>query len=222
MLCLDYAAVMTDGQVKSDDLARLAPHMEEVVPQDEPSNKWSTLLVGAHAGTSLPLALAVEKKGAEGIPSAPGYVVRCVTNFCEQLCLSTIEVVTDGEPAILELAEAVRSARLPLITRLRTAPAHSKGPVGPADAAIKVIGGQIRTMKLALEEKYATRIDTGWTIFPWLVRHSSWLVARFAVRACGQTSYQQAFDSVFQGEVAPHRRASSVARSSLCVRSHGA
>ena len=137
------------------------------------------------------------------MPSSPGYVVRCVVHFCEQLCLSTVEVVTDGEPAILELADAVKRARQPLSTRLRTAAAHSKGPVGPADAAIKAVGGQVRTLKLVLEEHYATRIDTGWTIFPWLVRHSAWLVARFAVRACGQTSYQQAFDAVFQGELAP-------------------
>eukprot|EP00975_Prorocentrum_lima_P063027 12889043-Prorocentrum_lima.AAC.1 len=85
----------------------------------------------------LPSGVGDEKNGAEGIPSQKGYVVKAVCTFMEMLCLSAVEIVSEGEPAMTELIQAVRQARLPLRTTLRQAAPHSKGTVGPADAVIR-------------------------------------------------------------------------------------
>eukprot|EP00975_Prorocentrum_lima_P064679 12899021-Prorocentrum_lima.AAC.1 len=58
-----------------------------------------------------------------------------------------------------ELIEAVRQARLPSRTTLRQAAPHSKGTVGPAEAVIRHVGGQIRTLKLSTEELHKTRVQ---------------------------------------------------------------
>ena len=74
---------------------------------------WSTTLVVVHVGAGLSVATAVERKGAKGVEETlvpdqvVGFVIQVVLTFLKRLCLDTVILQTDGEPAIVELAEAV-------------------------------------------------------------------------------------------------------------------
>ena len=40
-------------------------------------------------------------------------------------------------------------------------------------------------------------------IFPWIVRHSSWLMTRFLVKATGMTAYAAVYGEEYRKEIVP-------------------
>ena len=60
---------------------------------------------------------------------------------------------------------------------------------------------QVRTLKTDLETKIKSQLLTSMAVWPWLVRHSAWLVERYQMRANGRTSYQDCFGTVYTGIV---------------------
>lgn len=168
---------------------------------------WSTTLVVVHRGTGLMVATAVEKKGAEGlrnpVPDAPGgYVVQVVLTFLKQLCLDTVILQTDGEVAILELAENVAKERHKP-TRLRVTPTRSSQSNGAVESAVGRLAAQVRTLRAQVEEAYDTTLNPNMCVWPWLVRHAAWVLGRFSIRASGRTAYEEAYDSEWRGDLCP-------------------
>ncbi len=82
------------------------------------------------------------------------------------LSLDTEVLQTDNEPAIV--GEAVKAARLPKEIRLRGAPAASSQCNGCVGQTIRHVGGQVRTLRIAIEAKYATKLHAGLAIWPWI------------------------------------------------------
>ena len=78
---------------------------------------------------------------------------------------------TDGEPAILDLANRVGDLRLGE-TLLEHSPVGDSRSNGLAERAIQSVQKQIRVLKLALERNMKTKISVEHACFPWLVEHS--------------------------------------------------
>ena len=174
---------------------------------DQIEDVWATTLVVVHVGTGLTCSTAVEKKGAQGVREGPdlpalpaGYVVQVVLTFLKRLCLDTVILQTDGEPAIKELANEIEKARTKP-TRLRNTPAHSSQSNGAVESAIGHISGQARAMRAQVESAHGVVLTPNWCVWPWLIRHASWLMGRFSVRASGRTAYEEAFDSEWRGDL---------------------
>jgi len=49
--------------------------------------------------------------------------------------------------------------------------------------------GQVRALKLQLENSYNTRLTSKHPIMPWMVKHAAYLLNRYAIHADGNTSY---------------------------------
>ncbi len=76
-------------------------------------------------------------------------VVQVTLTFSKRLCLDMVILQTDGEPAIVELAEAVAKAR-PQTVAWKT-PAHSSQSRGTVESCVGHLAGQLRTTRAQLE-----------------------------------------------------------------------
>eukprot|EP00969_Alexandrium_andersonii_P187201 8271173-Alexandrium_andersonii.AAC.1 len=72
---------------------------------DEPEQAAYTILTIVDEGTGFPSAVALNHKGVDP------YAVRSVTSFLNRLSHRTVRLRTDGERAIVALAERVRRDR---------------------------------------------------------------------------------------------------------------
>ena len=132
---------------------------------EEAPRAWATCLAMVHVGTGMVLTAAAAHKGKSGSapPSVPqpepaeAYATKVVAAFINQLQLSDVVLQTDGEPAIKQLADAVRGERQRQGTGktfVRQAPAHSSGGNGVVEATIGRVVGQVRTLRAAVEARY--------------------------------------------------------------------
>ena len=115
---------------------------------DKIEDAWSTTLVIVHVGAGVCVATAADRKGVRGVeetlvPEQPvNFVMQVVLIFLKRLCLDTVILQTDGEPAIVELAEAVAKLRPKTLTR--KTPAHSSQSNGAVESGIGHLAGQVR------------------------------------------------------------------------------
>ena len=92
-------------------------------------------------------ALPVEKKGA-----ADPHAVEQLAAWVDMLGSSQVAIRSDGEPAVMQVAAAVRDARRAgSVTTLETfAPGDHAGN-GLAEIAVGLVGGMVRTLKNEVE-----------------------------------------------------------------------
>ena len=86
--------------------------------------------------------------------------------------------------------------------QLQHAPKGSHASNGAAERAILEVARQVRTLVHALETRYpGYRLKTEGHVFPWLVRHASWLITRFLVKDDGRTPYERLRGRDYKGEI---------------------
>ena len=104
-------------------------------------------------------------------------------------------LMTDGEHAIKALAEAAAKEMKGL--QLQHAPKGSHASNGAAEKADKYAH-----LSMPLETRYpGYRLKTEGHVFPWLVRHASWLITRFLVKDDGRTPYERLRGRDYKGEI---------------------
>jgi hypothetical protein len=117
-----------------------------------------------------------------------------------------VQIKTDGEQAIQWVAKRVAELRQPSKTSFIMAGKYSHEDMGYVERANLLIQNQIRVVRFDLEGrlKGGGRVLPGTLLFPWLVRHASWLLMRFHVRqSTKQTAYQRCVGRVYDGAVVP-------------------
>ena len=77
----------------------------------------------------------------------------------ESMGHTKITLVTDGEPAIVQLQAKIQARREPLITVPRNPPAYDPESNGAAERAVREVQGHIRAVKLRFETKIKVSID---------------------------------------------------------------
>eukprot|EP00969_Alexandrium_andersonii_P339828 15021909-Alexandrium_andersonii.AAC.1 len=85
----------------------------------------------------------------------------------------------------------------------RTPPKYSSGSLGLCERTHLTLAGQERTMRLEVESIYGKQLLPSHVLWPWLVRHASWLVARFHVRSNGRTAYRDVHDVDYKSAIIP-------------------
>ena len=165
-----------------------------------PQEAWATILVGVDENTRFPFALNVENKSESNI-----YMHKqCVQFINNTLRHKKVIIHTDGEPAIKSLARYIQIARKDHDTILEVAPRYSSGSTGMAENMIKRVAGQARTLRMSVEQRYHITIGVDMVVWPWLIRHASFLLARFDVWGTTQrTAFYQLNDYAYTSELAP-------------------
>ena len=107
---------------------------------------------------------------------------------------------TDNESAIIRIAEYVQKNIGSHKLQLRQSPRYSSASLAHGESINSVFAGKIRTWLYELSHYYGREFDAGHPIFPWLVKHVSWLLGRFH-KVQGMTPFRIVRGYDYLGEV---------------------
>ena len=82
---------------------------------------------------------------------------------------------------------------------IRATPKDWKQAHGSIGKMQQTLFGQSRTLRLQLQERIRTEIKSNRCIFPWIVKHSQFLLNRFLAHEDGHTSYFRRWKKDYQG-----------------------
>ena len=106
--------------------------------------------------------------------------------------LGHVEMVlkTDGEPALVQLAREIKRLRIQP-TLVRHPPAYDPQANGAAERAVQEYMGQLRKLKIGLEQRIGKKIESTWAILEWLSELALVLLSRYQVGKDGKTSHRR-------------------------------
>ena len=146
------------------------------------------ILTGIDVETGMTMATVVGDKQGDF-----QYHVRCIQAFLMecgrvQAVLNTTILQSDQEDHLIALLKTVAAKMGGNIT-VRQAPTYTSQAQGSVERFHRTLMGQFRTLKAQLQHNYDRTITSKHPIVPWLVRHTAYLLNRYAVHADGNTSY---------------------------------
>ena len=131
-------------------------------------DQQTTALHAVDVITKLGMSVVVPRKGRSRYAKAE------LKKFIMEVGRTYGIVQFDPEPALRSLVESVLEDLGGLSSRATPVGwKQAQGSVGNMQATLY---GQIRTLKLHVKEKYDLDIPCNSTLFPWLVKHSQWLL----------------------------------------------
>ena len=151
--------------------------VEDVVPStlpeqpEEPHKK--RLLIGRDRWTKSVQAHLVRCKGLDD-PT----IVKRVTEAVDELGYRKLIIKTDGEPALVNVQEAVARRRTHE-TLMENPRAYDPQANGGAERAVAEVKAQMRAIKIGLEARVRVAVDPRWPIVEWMIPHSADLINRF-------------------------------------------
>ena len=162
-------------------------HLDYCFPGDEDGQRL-TVLVVVERHTKMKKAVVVPSKGSTG-----RFAARMVMELIEECGDKDRHIImkSDQEHAIQYLVDDVCTARTGARTIVEQAPKRSKGSNGVVERAVQSVEQYLRTLKSALDEKMAVRIDTKHPILTWLCEYAGHMMNRLEVSADGKTAYER-------------------------------
>ena len=148
----------------------------------------SAILTGIDVETGMVMATMVGDKQQDF-----QYHVNCIQSFLMecgrvQAILNSTILQSDQEDHLIALLQTVASKMGGNIT-VRQSPAYTSQAQGSVERFHRTLMGQIRTLRAQLQQNYDRTITSKHPIVPWLVRHTAYLLNRYATHADGNTSY---------------------------------
>ena len=131
--------------------------------------------------TSMTASHICECKGPED-----KWVISKLTEDIEGWGYTDIILKTDGEPAIVRVADAVKQARTQP-TLLQSPPAYDPAANGVAEHAVQDFMGQMRACKLGLEQRINVEVPTNAKVIEWMAEHASNTINKALVGHDGKT-----------------------------------
>ena len=111
------------------------------------SGDATPMLVAKDRRTRMVFALTVERKGA-----ADPHAVEQLAAWVDMLGSSQMAIRSDGEPALMQVAAAMRDARRAgSVTSLETSAPSDHAGYDLAEKAVRLVGGMVKTLKNELE-----------------------------------------------------------------------
>ena len=153
------------------------------------------LLIGRDRWTKSVFTFLVKCKG-RGDDKIVNKIVRAV----DALGYRKLIIKTDGEPALVEVQEAVARARVHE-TICENPLAYDPQANGGAERAVQEVKAQMRAVKIGLEMKVQATVNPTWAIIEWMLPHAADLINRFLVGADGKTAYYRVHMRHFNGMV---------------------
>ena len=162
-------------------------------PDDEDDKQ--VMIVGRDKWSQAVHADIVEAKGNTDAAAAQG-----IKNFITSFGYKRIELKTDGEPALVDVAKTVKRVS-EVDVLLKSPPAHDPQSNGVAERAVREVKEQLRATKIAFERRLKSKIDPKSPVLLWMVVHSVETINRFLVGADGRTPHYRLHNRNFVGKV---------------------
>ncbi|CAL1147058.1 unnamed protein product [Cladocopium goreaui] len=155
-----------------------------------------TVLTAICKDSQYPFAMVVPSKGG-------GYYSRdALAAWIRDLRWNKVTIQIDQENSMNKLFDRVRDL-MPERVEIRKSPRYSSQSLADGEMVNGLIAGKIRTWLCELSESYATKIGTEHYVFPWIVRHSAWTLARFHVNKSKTTAFRVIKGRDYVGELIP-------------------
>ena len=175
-ICADYCEIGEDANDKTDKQYCLVAR-----------DRWSKAIY----------ATVVEAKGNSDVHCAKG-----LKAFIESIGYSRLELKTDGEPALVDVARKTKEISEAKEIILKNSPAYDPKANGVAERAVREFKEQLRATKIALERRIKTKIDSRAPILLWMVCHAVETINRFLIGSDGRTAHYRLHNKNFNGKVA--------------------
>ena len=122
------------------------------------------------------------------------YVISSAVSFLKELVYTRFRCRTDPEPPIKAMVDAVIKClsddrAVEQILPEETIP-ESHASLGALEGWHNLLQGQIRALRLDVEDRFGSIVGVTHQCVPWLVRHATWLLNRFQRRQDGATSFE--------------------------------
>ena len=115
----------------------------------------------------------------------------------------SVEIKTDGESSIVEIARR-EQARRDKTTTLTQTSAGGHQEIGAVERANETVQAQLRAYYLDVQERMKVRIILGTQLFPWMLRHSVWTVVCYqSDQRTKQTPYERTRDCRYESALVP-------------------
>jgi hypothetical protein len=143
-----------------------------------------TILVMCETDSGAMMSCQVRTKGRKDV-----FAQAAVQGFINTLGTKKITLQTDGENSLKDLMHAAREkSKIEIIYRNSSVGDHQLN--GAAETAVEECECQVRAMTRQIESRYNISLPPSSWIFPWIVRHASWTLIRFATHGpLKRTSY---------------------------------
>ena len=149
------------------------------------------VLTAIDVESAMAMAVLVQDKNQQ-----QQYLIRCLQTFMFECgralaTLSTTTLQSDQEEYIQNLLKAV-AQKLRNNVNIRQSPAYSSQSQGTIERFHRTLMmGQVRALVQQVTTSYNLTLSVQHPIMPWIVRHATWLLNRYATHNDGQTSYQR-------------------------------
>ena len=145
------------------------------------------MLVAKDRRTGMVFALPVERKGA-----ADPHAVEKLAEWVDVLGSTQVTIRSDGEPAVMQVAAAVRDARRAgSVTTLETSAPGDHAGNGLAERAVGLVGGMVRTHKNELEFNCQMQIPPESKTIAWIIGHATTLLNLDTVGSDGKVPFER-------------------------------
>jgi hypothetical protein len=150
-----------------------------------------TVLVGRERTTGMSMAAVLPSKGSSG-KFAADKVMEFLAE-CGNMA-GDIIIKSDQEAAIAYLIKDIvleRGDEKGCRTIVEESPVGSSGSNGIVERAVQTVEGQIRVMKLALEDRIGKTVDAEANIVTFMAEYASYMLNRLEVGKDGKTAYER-------------------------------
>ena len=158
-------------------------------PRDEPGETIPCFVM-REVSTRMTLSAPVPSK------STGTFVASRTMAFLEEIGCKHMDLVvkSDQEPAIQAIVDEVGRRRAAIGAGrfvVEHSPVGASASNGVAERAIQSVQGQVRVLKLALEDRLQVKIPHRHPVVPWIMEYAGFLLNRFEVGRDGKTAYER-------------------------------
>ena len=157
----------------------------EVSKEDSEKKKAGlvTVLTAICKESQYPFALVLPSK------ASVDYASKAMMSWIKDLKWDKVVIQFDQESALNKIYEKVKAGMGDTVT-LRRSPRYSSQSLADGEMVNGLIAGKVRTWLAEVSEKYKMKIGCDSVLFPWIVRHSAWTLARFHINHSKTTAFR--------------------------------
>ena len=175
----NWCPVCVQAKGKEDDHKRAKKSAEEEVEtivmdykafgHDDEDDTITAIRMRAKK-TSMTAAFVCTMKGPED-----KWIIKKLVETIDNWGYTKIILKTDGEPALTRVAEEIKRARTHE-TIPQCPPAYDPAANGAAEHAVQDVMGQVRAIKIGIEQRTRTKVSTNGPVIQWIVEHAAWTI----------------------------------------------